>query len=528
MKNKNGFISTSIMISFFMVFILISTLVLASYTHYRYLLQGLNSSILSDLNEVIDSKYVTLKNIVKDGSFENYNNNNSDWTFEGDYIKVKNQSEADYLTSFDGDYSVVFGYNVSNDIKDFNSLLKQKISIKKKGKRYYYFSYKIDRNTDVSDVCSNSSTKYNQKRYNIFANGVNNNGEDYNIISVDSSKHNTFNGSCDMFNGGKTCNNTVNDDCYVKYEDYSGQCYYYKKDKYSGNVNELKEDLLTSADTYYSSDKDHGCYYIISNEKYTGYNVSKYYYYNRYENGSTFLNNYDFGDDIESKFYVKDYISKNGYGNRFYRQCPKSYERSSSNPQRSSCDPTFKGQTENICSEFIEEFELSNGKYAHRYCKLDKEGEKEDVCVKNEYRVDVITYSKSPCSLSNEKNYGISLSNSEKEIDLSMPQYYRFVNPTSYQALIPYTSNAAYQFYGGGSAWHTYASIIEIENPTEFDLSFSLTQFRSAGYNFLDDIMLVDVTDLIKNENSKKKVIDYLSSKDYFSDKYVVKKSDLE
>lgn len=71
MKKKNGFIATSIMFSFFLVFTALSMLVLASYAHFRVLINNLNGSILKDLNDnVISKKYTSLSNCITDGDFK--------------------------------------------------------------------------------------------------------------------------------------------------------------------------------------------------------------------------------------------------------------------------------------------------------------------------------------------------------------------------------------------------------------------------------------------------------------------------
>lgn len=51
--NKNGFIATSIMYSFFIVFALLALLILGTYSHYRILNEKMNQSINSELNQFI-------------------------------------------------------------------------------------------------------------------------------------------------------------------------------------------------------------------------------------------------------------------------------------------------------------------------------------------------------------------------------------------------------------------------------------------------------------------------------------------
>ena len=67
-KKKNGFIATSLMFSFFIIFLTMSLMIMATYTHYQGLINNLNSGVLKDLNDnVIVKKYTTLINSAADG-----------------------------------------------------------------------------------------------------------------------------------------------------------------------------------------------------------------------------------------------------------------------------------------------------------------------------------------------------------------------------------------------------------------------------------------------------------------------------
>ena len=68
---KNGFIATSLMFSFFLIFLTLTIMVLASYTQYQSLINTLNSNVLKDLNDnVISKKYTTIYNSIIDGDFQ--------------------------------------------------------------------------------------------------------------------------------------------------------------------------------------------------------------------------------------------------------------------------------------------------------------------------------------------------------------------------------------------------------------------------------------------------------------------------
>ena len=70
-KKKNGFIATSLMFSFFIIFLTMSLMIMATYTHYQGLINNLNSGVLKDLNDnVIVKKYTTLVNSALDGNLD--------------------------------------------------------------------------------------------------------------------------------------------------------------------------------------------------------------------------------------------------------------------------------------------------------------------------------------------------------------------------------------------------------------------------------------------------------------------------
>lgn len=71
---KNGFIATSLIYSFFLAFVALVSVILATYSYYRTILNTLNKDILSGLNTEIQSKYITLENLIKNGSFEDSTN----------------------------------------------------------------------------------------------------------------------------------------------------------------------------------------------------------------------------------------------------------------------------------------------------------------------------------------------------------------------------------------------------------------------------------------------------------------------
>lgn len=151
MKNKNGFIATSVMFAFFLVFIALSTLVITSYAHYDSLINALNGNILETLNEeVIKKKYTSLNNCIKDGDL-------SDTSFN--YWKTNGSSVTGYVSRFHDDiYNnnyIRIEYNPGNATitkKLDNCVLKSGVTKK------VYVSFRFTRSVFT---CSSSYVKLN-------------------------------------------------------------------------------------------------------------------------------------------------------------------------------------------------------------------------------------------------------------------------------------------------------------------------------------------------------------------------------
>ncbi len=72
MRKKNGFISMSIIYSFFTVFILVSTSLLLIYSNNLSIVKSVNKEIKDDLTSKGNNNLMIFKNLILDGSFENY------------------------------------------------------------------------------------------------------------------------------------------------------------------------------------------------------------------------------------------------------------------------------------------------------------------------------------------------------------------------------------------------------------------------------------------------------------------------
>ncbi|MGM9834887.1 MAG: hypothetical protein ACI31M_03825 [Bacilli bacterium] len=70
MRKKNGFFSMSLIYSFFLVFALISAILLANYAHNRLLAKDYNDEIKINLNDRGDRKLINLRNKIQNSSFE--------------------------------------------------------------------------------------------------------------------------------------------------------------------------------------------------------------------------------------------------------------------------------------------------------------------------------------------------------------------------------------------------------------------------------------------------------------------------
>lgn len=101
---KNGFIATSIMYSFFAVFSIVALFTLASYSHYRTLIDNINDGVLDELNTLISGKYLTLYNLIIDGDFDDTKDTTS-WNYTNSQ-KIKNGNVSTSInTSYSGDYA---------------------------------------------------------------------------------------------------------------------------------------------------------------------------------------------------------------------------------------------------------------------------------------------------------------------------------------------------------------------------------------------------------------------------------------
>ena len=150
--HKNGFIATSLIYSFFLIFLAIIANILFSYAHNRILLNNINEGILDDLNESISNKYIILENHLKNGNMET----DDSW--------LLNNAVYSNFSSFSGNRSIQLN-------KD-NSSISQPLSKNIIKGHKYYISFRLFRNGLISG--NNSVTLTGNTTYNFNINYVNN------------------------------------------------------------------------------------------------------------------------------------------------------------------------------------------------------------------------------------------------------------------------------------------------------------------------------------------------------------------
>lgn len=156
---KNGFIATSLIYSFFLAFVALVSVILATYSYYRTILNTLNKDILSGLNTEIQSKYITLENLIKNGSFED---DLSEWR-ERINIEIPAYSEN---ISAHGSKSLRL--NTGNYTAD--SQIQQPVTVPTNiasisGKHQYYLRFRIFRNGNLVFAGGNRDDDYAAKAY---------------------------------------------------------------------------------------------------------------------------------------------------------------------------------------------------------------------------------------------------------------------------------------------------------------------------------------------------------------------------
>jgi len=193
-KNKNGFIASSLMFSFFLVFILLSVLVLTSYTHYNLLIKNLNGTILTGLNNAIAEKYAGIKNLVKNGKVEN---TSSPWILNSGARYVKQET-------VNNEFLQILPNTTGSFSQSFESI---------PGNRVIYVAFSF--NTWYPDNCTacTFSVKLNGNRISNFYFYDKNMNNSFSILGTDSLVNNNDSAhlqNWNLFGGIYRTTNTVN------------------------------------------------------------------------------------------------------------------------------------------------------------------------------------------------------------------------------------------------------------------------------------------------------------------------------
>lgn len=192
---KNGFIATSLIYSFLIVFTALIVGIVCTYEHYRVILKSLNSNILSSLNENINNKYVLLNNLVKNSSFEN-SNATEKWVLTNtelfDEIEIDStldefgnptENYGKPILNKDGTFkkyrNATTGINSIIFKKNADTLLLKQNNIKCSGddrKHYFYIKFREFRNNNITAdssnvnfnvITSNSTVTYPSSNYGV-------------------------------------------------------------------------------------------------------------------------------------------------------------------------------------------------------------------------------------------------------------------------------------------------------------------------------------------------------------------------
>ena len=148
MRKKNGFISMSIIYSFFTVFILVSTSLLLIYSNNLSIVKTVNREIKEELTTKGNNSLMVFKNLIVDGSFEHYADN---WIHDTT-LNTPIYNEQRYY----GSYSLGMIKSANNSDPASNKTLVQSVNSIHMVKDHYYYISRIylSYNTVLSEELS--------------------------------------------------------------------------------------------------------------------------------------------------------------------------------------------------------------------------------------------------------------------------------------------------------------------------------------------------------------------------------------
>lgn len=153
MRKKNGFIATTLIYSFLLLFATLIVVIIGNYSYYRNTLHTYNKGINKALNSLIDSKYVTLHNEIDNSDFE-----------------VKYSSwQAGTTTNFSGNGNIGYDCN-QGDCTNKNGYY-QTDSTNAGGNNSFRFAPRINATVN-SNTFNCVANNYYYVSYDVFASGT--------------------------------------------------------------------------------------------------------------------------------------------------------------------------------------------------------------------------------------------------------------------------------------------------------------------------------------------------------------------
>ena len=141
--NNKGFIATSLIYSFFLVFVAVMASILATYAHNRILVNNVNEGIVDDLNITVSEKYLVIRNILQNSDFEE----SGSWGLVNAYVADVPNPIPDPLPE---NFKIISYHGMKSlKINKTNSEITQaNLALEKD--HYYYLRYYIFRNGPIS------------------------------------------------------------------------------------------------------------------------------------------------------------------------------------------------------------------------------------------------------------------------------------------------------------------------------------------------------------------------------------------
>lgn len=134
MRKKNGFIATTLIYSFLLLFATLVIVIIGNYTYYRSTINAYNKGVNDSLNKLIDTKYVTLTNLVNNSDFESRDS----WSLSGSasYSGEETMGYGVMSLKFNGKSNALVRSNYFNCVSN----------------HFYYISYQTFTNGTVGPI----------------------------------------------------------------------------------------------------------------------------------------------------------------------------------------------------------------------------------------------------------------------------------------------------------------------------------------------------------------------------------------